>query len=477
MGRVDVVVRREGEFERLYACKRLHGMYRDDAYFRGMFLDEARVAGMLRHGNAVSVLDVGEDEDGPFLLMDYIEGVPLHHLVSAASRDAEHLPVQLCVSICAQIAEGLHAAHELEASDGRPLNLVHRDVSPQNVIVGYDGIVRLTDFGIAKALGQSTRTQTGLLKGKFGYMSPEQLRFEEPDRRSDLFSLGVVLYEALSGERLYRNLEGMDGTRRLLEEPPPDIGEVRSDVPHDLVELSFELLAKKAADRPPTALAVARRLESIRAELIALEGAFELVDFVSEMFADRREAERKSLAEALRAQRAHIATAVPDETAQLQARPRWSYALAAAGALSLGGALAWSFLGEAKAPPSIATKEMVTVVVDSQPSDAIVRVEGELRGRTPLSLELERRADALSIAVERDGYEPVERSLEPSSNQTIHVSLVARQPPAEASTTASAAASTAPPASTAAPTPVPRPTPPAAAPKPSSSGDWFKAFN
>ncbi|MCA9623352.1 MAG: serine/threonine protein kinase, partial [Myxococcales bacterium] len=193
MAQVDVVVKRELGFERVYAMKRLLPHSRGDETFTQMFLDEARIAGRLRHANVVSVLDVGQDADGPFLVMDYVEGVPLQKLVQHHRDRGELLPLQLVLRIGIQIAEGLHAAHELVDRDGRPMGLVHRDVSPSNVLVGYDGIVRVTDFGIAKAIGQTTKTSTGIIKGKPGYLSPEQLRFETPDRRSDLFSLGVVL--------------------------------------------------------------------------------------------------------------------------------------------------------------------------------------------------------------------------------------------------------------------------------------------
>src|SRR5688572_8903729 len=245
MGRVDLVLRRDGRFERLYAVKRMHAAYRDDPSVFEMFVDEARIAGLVRHPNVVSVLDVGEDDDGPFLVMDYIDGVPASKLISTMAAIEAELPVALCLEVAAQAAEGLHAAHELRGHEGAPLGLVHRDISPQNILVGFDGAVRVTDFGIARAYGRTIRTSTGILKGKMGYMSPEQLAYQHPDRRSDLFSLGIVLYEMLSGERLYRDDDPIETAQRILKDPPPDIGEVREDVPVEVVELLFELLAKE----------------------------------------------------------------------------------------------------------------------------------------------------------------------------------------------------------------------------------------
>lgn len=295
MGRVDVVVRRDGGFRRLYALKRLHAQYRNESAFRAMFLDEARIAGLLRHPNTVSVLDVGEDEHGPFLVMDYVDGVPLSAILRRIQRTGEAFPMQLVVAVVAQAARGLHAAHELTNHDGTSLGLVHRDVSPQNILVSFNGAVQMTDFGVAKAMGRLTKTQSGVLKGKFGYMSPEQLRFHELDRRSDLFSLGVVLFELSAGRRLYKNNDEVPAPRRILEDPPPDLGEERDGLLPGLVELCFELLAKDPAGRPTSAKDVAERLEEIGRELAYEEGRLELSDYMSDAFGEVRASTRERI--------------------------------------------------------------------------------------------------------------------------------------------------------------------------------------
>jgi serine/threonine protein kinase len=295
MGYVELVFRREGRFLRWCARKRLHEQFRNDPAFRSMFMDEARLAGLVHHPNAVGVLDVGEDDDGPFLLMDFVEGVSLSRLIADAVGAGREIPMQVAVRICLDAAQGLHAAHEVRAEDGTVLNLVHRDVSPQNILIGFDGTVRVTDFGIAKALGNASRTSAGVLKGNMGYVAPEQLRFEEPDRRSDFFSLGVTLYELLSGRRLYPNRVGFDGTRRILTEPPPDIGEVRSDVPPELCELLFEMLAKERDSRPATAVDIASRLEGILAVLIAEEGSVTVGDYMTQHFSEQHAEQREIL--------------------------------------------------------------------------------------------------------------------------------------------------------------------------------------
>ena len=313
MGTVDLAVRSEGTFRRLYAIKRLRESYREDPEFRAMFLDEARIAGFIRHPHVVSVLDVGEDAQGPFLVLDYVDGISAADLVKRVAERGLVMPMSVALRIAIDAAEGLHAAHELHDPETRqPLNLVHRDVSPQNILLGFDGSARVTDFGVAKALGRVTRTSTGVLKGKMGYMAPEVLRFEEPDLRSDLFSLGVVLIELLIGRRLYRNTEGMDGARRVLNEPPPDLGELREDAPPELVELMFQMLAKSRDHRPQSARDVARRLESVLADVHA-EGAPELSDYIAELFEDRREES---------AERVRLAHAAAEERTSPRARPR-----------------------------------------------------------------------------------------------------------------------------------------------------------
>jgi serine/threonine-protein kinase len=316
-----------------------------------MFLDEARLAGSVRHPNVASVLDVGEDAQGPYLIMDYVDGLPVARLVAAAGADAEPLPVQLCARIVLEAARGLHAAHEARAPDGRPLALVHRDVSPQNILVAFDGSVRVTDFGIAKAYGNTVRTSTGVLKGNLGYLSPEQLRFEEPDRRSDLFSLGVVLYELLAGRRLYAGKDGLEGARRILNEPPPDVANLRRDVPAALVELHFELMAKDRRHRPATAHDAVSRLEAILAGLIEAEGPLDLGEHMRRRFGgEQRERADALEAEVRRALAALEAAGAGAGAGTRRPRRRGRAIVAAAVALGITGAGAAAGLRALRAP-------------------------------------------------------------------------------------------------------------------------------
>ncbi|HVY38286.1 MAG TPA: serine/threonine-protein kinase, partial [Polyangia bacterium] len=324
MGRVELVVRRDGGFARLFALKRLRPHLIDDEAVRRMFLDEGRIAGLVRHPHVVSVVDVGEDESGPYLVMDFVEGVSLAELIARTAARGEHVPMTVALRIAAQVAAGLHAVHETRGPDGKLLQLIHRDVSPQNVLIAFDGTARVSDFGIAKALGRATRTTTGVLKGKVGYLAPERLRFEEPDRRADLFSFGVVLFELLAGRRLYDGADDAEGPRRILNEPPPDLGDVRDDVQPELVELVFELLAKDRACRPSDAGLVARRLDQMLALALATDEPVDTGAYVADLFAAEREA--------LQARVARISAPSRPPAARAARRGTW-WTLAGASAL------------------------------------------------------------------------------------------------------------------------------------------------
>ena len=176
MGRVELSVRRGPSFQRLYAVKRLHQAITSNSDARMMFLEEGRLAGLIHHPNVVGVLDVGEDAQGPFLVMEYVDGITARDVIVHAKRHGIPTPVQIAVRIIAQAARGLATAHDLTSHDGSALELVHRDISPHNILVGFDGIARVADFGIARASGREHRTSTGVLKGKLGYMAPEVLQ-------------------------------------------------------------------------------------------------------------------------------------------------------------------------------------------------------------------------------------------------------------------------------------------------------------
>jgi serine/threonine-protein kinase len=190
-------------FSRVVAVKKLHPQYARDPEFATMILDEARMASRVRHPNVVPTLDVIQDGQELLLIMEYVEGEALSRLLDVANEAGETVPIEVAVAIVAGMLHGLHAAHEATSADGEPLELVHRDVSPQNVLVGVDGVARLLDFGVAKAVGRSRVTRGGELRGKLQYMAPEQLRGDPVTRRSDIWGAAVVAWEVLTGQMLF----------------------------------------------------------------------------------------------------------------------------------------------------------------------------------------------------------------------------------------------------------------------------------
>ncbi|HNS98194.1 MAG TPA: serine/threonine-protein kinase [Polyangiaceae bacterium] len=194
----------ERGFSRTVAVKCLHAHFAKDEEFSKMFLDEARLAARIQHPNVVSILDVVGRDGELYLVMEYVQGESLSKLIRAARRQKTRIPLRIVASIIGGMLDGLHAAHEATSELGVPLGIVHRDVSPQNVIIGTDGVSRVLDFGVAKAAGRMQSTRDGQLKGKLAYMAPEQLKSEIVDRRTDVYAASVVLWEALTGRRLFK---------------------------------------------------------------------------------------------------------------------------------------------------------------------------------------------------------------------------------------------------------------------------------
>ena len=190
-------------FERLVVIKRILPHWARDPHFVAMFLDEARLAAQLRHPNIAQVFDIGEEEGTYFFAMEFVHGEDLRTLLRQNQLDREKLPLDLAISIVIETASALHHAHEAKDAAGNSLEIVHRDISPSNVLLSYDGAVKVVDFGIAKAANRQQETRTGTLKGKISYMSPEQCRGDEVDRRTDIFALGILLYETTTGRRLF----------------------------------------------------------------------------------------------------------------------------------------------------------------------------------------------------------------------------------------------------------------------------------
>jgi eukaryotic-like serine/threonine-protein kinase len=245
---------------KLLVVKELRAELKDDPEFLVMFLDEARIAARLNHPNVIQTYEVSSDGEHPVIVMEYLEGQSLGALLGRVGRKA--MPVDLHLHVLAQALAGLHYAHELRDFDGTPLNVVHRDVSPHNVFVTYDGQVKLVDFGIAKAAGSTGLTRAGVFKGKIAYAAPEQIASLPVDRRADVFSLGVMVWEAIAGRRL--TLGEMEGAvmRRRVDGVEPKIKDIAPETPDELARICDRAMARDPADRYATAAELRAAIEA-----------------------------------------------------------------------------------------------------------------------------------------------------------------------------------------------------------------------
>ncbi len=287
-------------FERLVAIKVLHPHLAYEEEFISMFLDEARLAARIRHPNVVPTLDISDTEgDGFFLVMEYIEGDHFGTLLGAAAKAGERLPTPVVSKVIIDALGGLGAAHDLVDENGEPLNLVHRDISPHNVMVGVDGISRLTDFGVAKAEKRLTSTRAGQFKGKLAYMSPEQASSGFADQRSDLFSVGIMLWESLSGRRLFRGENNAATLTKILHEPIPAPSELWPDLePFDAI--LAKALSREPDERFQNADEFAAALENVARTNGGIATTRAVGKQVRERLADKLDAQRSRVKDSIR---------------------------------------------------------------------------------------------------------------------------------------------------------------------------------
>lgn len=256
-------------FSRTVAVKQLHPQFSRDPEFVAMFLDEARLASRVRHPNVVSPLDVISCPPELFMVMEYVHGVSLSRLLKQEAL--QFVPARVAAAIVSQVLLGLHAAHEARGEGGEPLELVHRDVSPQNIMVCKDGVARIVDFGIAKAKARSHQTDPGMLKGKVGYMAPEQVTLQSVDRRADVFAVGVVLWELLAGRRLFSGDSPAASVQKLLHSEIDLPSRRVPDLPPLLDRVVLQALARPAGERFQSARAMAEALDQAVAPCSTLE--------------------------------------------------------------------------------------------------------------------------------------------------------------------------------------------------------------
>ncbi|HVY45540.1 MAG TPA: serine/threonine-protein kinase, partial [Minicystis sp.] len=256
--RVDLCRAADG---RLLAVKRLHPHIAEDPGFATQFLDEVWMTASLKHPNVVEVAGWGTDDQGSYLAVELVQGVSLSRLEKTVFDTGEQFTERMVVYICANLSAGLAAAHDLRSADGELLSLVHRDLTPGNVLIGFNGEVKIADFGLAKAKLRLTKTLTGLLKGQPTYMAPEQAKALDIDKRADLFSLGIVMFELFAGRRPWLGSTDYEMMQRTANEPPADLRELRPKIDKELVAIVHRCLEKDPAQRFQSAEEIQGRLE------------------------------------------------------------------------------------------------------------------------------------------------------------------------------------------------------------------------
>lgn len=285
-----------GGFQRLFAIKLLHRYLADDTEFVEMLLDEARIAARIHHPNVVSIQEVEQSaEHGYYLVMDYVEGFTLWDLANALADVPWRQRARIVLRVVIDALQGLEAAHTIMDDNGRPLGVVHRDVSPQNILVSSGGITRVTDFGIAKAASRITTTRVGQVKGKLAYMAPEQARGQDTDARTDVWAVAVVLWESLTAHRLFKAANDSETYGHVLTAAIPRLDDELPEAPAALSDALAWGLERDLARRAPSARQFALALESAARANVLLGDPHEIAAWMRERFASELAARRDAI--------------------------------------------------------------------------------------------------------------------------------------------------------------------------------------
>jgi serine/threonine-protein kinase len=455
-------------FNKLVVIKQIREQFADDPEFLTMFLDEARLAARLNHPNVVQTNEVGGDGKRFYICMEYLEGQPLNRIFSRVGP-ARGLTLGMSLRILVDALAGLHHAHELLDFDGNPLHVVHRDATPHNIFVTYAGQVKVVDFGIAKALSSSAETRTGVLKGKVAYMAPEQAMGEKVDCRADIFSVGMILWEVLTGKRLFKGMPDVAVLQKIVNGTLPSPTTVKPDVHPELDAICMKALAHKREDRYASAADMGAALEAA-VDALGEKGSVRDAGRLIDQFFSGERARIKQLVEAQAVEGRALqdpstfdprlsgsgpklpvfddqktvesisGSAVrepgsgPTRSGQVE-RPSGPSTLTAAtaqapsvqgagktrlyaamGAAAIGAAVTVAFIsgrgnGGAAAVPSAAPAadappKTHSVAVDSTPQGAHVREGDKELGTTPMTLEIDPAAAPRKLSIVLDGYAP-----------------------------------------------------------------------
>ncbi len=452
-------------FEKLLVVKVLLPHLVEDQEFITMFLDEARIAARLNHPNVAQIFDLGEVNGAYYIAMEYIHGDDVVKVWRAARAKGKEMPMALVGRIAADAAAGLDYAHKATDSNNRPLGLVHRDVSPQNILVTFDGGVKLIDFGVAKAAGRSSHTATGTLKGKYSYMSPEQAAGAEIDRRSDVFALGVVLYEMATGVRLFKRETEMATLKAVGECVVPRVSEKNPDVDPQLEAVILKSLAKDAADRFQDAQEMRLALEDWLVATRKQGSAAHLAAFMQSLYAERLAEERaegkpftdfegtpSSIFRSVGSQlnqagtvRARVGTGAGQASSATAPTEPVGPAIPAAksnraalfagigvGVLALAAAGYFLFQGSKSTsvePVANLAQPSATLNLVTRPAGAKVKLDGAEVGTTPLLGHPLTAGRVAKIEISLAGYKTFEQQVPGTGAQNLNLALEPEAPP------------------------------------------------
>jgi len=306
--------------DRLLVIKRILPHLADNEEFVRMFMTEARLAARINHPNVVQIYELGEAGGFPFIAMEYVTGSTLKELTKAARKAETRLPLFMAVDLMIQACAGAHAAHDLTAPDGTKINLVHRDLSPHNLMVTDDALVKLLDFGIAKAERGMDHTRTGMLKGKVSYMSPEQCKQLKLDRRSDIYALGIVFWELLAGHKMFFGMSELATMQAIVTGDLKNVRDERPDIPDALLEVINTAMQSKPEDRYPTADAMRRALVEAADECGILIEKDKSCRFVRTLLGEVHEARRQHVTTALEKTLVTLSRVEPPSTEDMMAK-------------------------------------------------------------------------------------------------------------------------------------------------------------
>ncbi len=435
----------QSDFSRLVVVKAVREGNAASDEIRRMFLSEARLSARLNHPNVVQVSEVVESNETVMLVMEYLDGMSLAEAYLATSSGFT-LPMRL--RVLSEVLLGLHYAHELTDYEGNPLGIVHRDVSPQNVFLTYDGRVKLLDFGIAKAttLVSNDHTREGVVKGRVAYMPVEQFAGEPTDRRADVYAVGCMLWEAVAGTRLWGKASDVEILQSVWAGTLPRLKD-QVDVDDELARIIAKAMAHAAEDRYPTAEALRLDLEAYLKRLPPAS-ARDVGAFLSQAHAEQREARKKLIADAISQARSEstssgslrtlVTSTTPQPVSHVESthtpprRWRWLWPLAVAVIAGLGVSIALPALQSQRGAPddtkhaqAIAEVEMAKLTVRPSPSDAAVYLDDKLVAGDPPKLDLSPGSQH-QLRIELEGYETVHRTVQIEANTTMEVELKAK---------------------------------------------------